>query len=79
MLITVLFFGAVADEVGVRMRDFSFTAEPCIADIFERMKYEYPSLKRHKLLISLNQEYVSGDQRVNDGDEIAIFTAVSGG
>ena len=40
---------------------------------------EYPALKGHKLLFSINQQYANGDEIIRDGDELAIFTAVSGG
>ena len=47
--------------------------------VFDRIKSEFPKLGSHKLLYSLNQTYATGDEIVRDGDELAIFTAVSGG
>jgi len=49
------------------------------AQLIDQMVLEYPALRRHKLLFSVNQEYVSDDVTLNDGDEVGIFTAVSGG
>jgi molybdopterin converting factor small subunit len=34
---------------------------------------------RHQLLFAVNQEYASGDEPLKNGDELAVFTAVSGG
>jgi molybdopterin converting factor small subunit len=31
------------------------------------------------LLLAINEEYATGDEIISDGDELAIFTAVSGG
>jgi molybdopterin converting factor small subunit len=79
MSIQVLFFGATADDVGLRSKQMNFSGERSAAHLLERVISDYPSLRRHKLLFSVNQEYVSGDARLKDGDEVAIFTAVSGG
>ena len=77
--VRVLFFGATADVVGKRELELSVPAEVTAGTVFERLTIDYPDLKRHKLLFSLNQNYASGDEPVNDGDELAVFTAVSGG
>ena len=48
-------------------------------DIVDRLVKEHPALSRHKLLFAVNQEYVASDTPLKNGDELAIFTAVSGG
>ena len=45
----------------------------------ESLTARYPALAAHKLLTAVNEEYADPDTILNDGDEIAIFTAVSGG
>ena len=79
MKVQVLFFGATADEIGEREIGISLAenakAEQAFAEIIEK----YPRLKNHKLLFAVNQEYASGNENLCDGDELAIFTAVSGG
>ena len=47
--------------------------------IIEQLSHQHPSLAKYKLLIAVNEEYADADTVLNDGDEIAIFTAVSGG
>ena len=79
MTVQVLFFGATADSVGEREIDF-FIKEASTADeVFGEIVKKYPRLTEHKLLFSLNQEYARGGELIRDGDELAIFTAVSGG
>lgn len=39
----------------------------------------FPGLASHKLLYSVNQSYAAGGERLKSDDELAIFTAVSGG
>jgi molybdopterin converting factor small subunit len=79
MSIQVLFFGAAADIAGSRNTAIETSDETTASQIVARIISDHPALRRHKLLFSLNQEYVSGDVIVKDGDEVAIFTAVSGG
>lgn len=48
-------------------------------DLLQMVLSLYPALELHKLLFSINQQYAMGQEMLNDGDEVAIFTAVSGG
>lgn len=79
MTARILFFGATADAAGEREIDISvpngLTASSALNDVLERI----PRLASHKLHISINQHYATGDEIIRDGDELAIFTAVSGG
>jgi len=79
MKVNVLFFGATADAVGKRRLDFAIDEDTPAQSVFERLIAEYPKLQGHKLLFSVNQEYAPGETVVRDGDELAIFSAVSGG
>ena len=56
-----------------------FGAASKAADIFEKLVADNPLLGRHRLHFSVNQQYATGDEILIDGDEMAIFTAVSGG
>lgn len=78
MKIEVLFFGATADIVGTR-RMLLENTECISSSLIDKIISLYPKLKAQKLLFSINQRYAAGDEIVQDGDEIAIFTAVSGG
>lgn len=83
MKVKVLFFGATADSAGTRETvislDDDLQAQTALDSIFK----EFPSLeKNHEkktLHFSVNQEYAKGDEIIQEGDELAVFTAVSGG
>ena len=79
MKIKVLFFGATADAAGTR--DVEIDADPGtgVSEVFAGLLTAYPNLKEHKLLLAVNQEYAGGGETLSDGDELAIFTPVSGG
>jgi len=79
MSITVLFFGATADIAGKRKQSIEMIDNEPARKVFERMLAAYPSLTTHKLHFSVNQQFATGDEIVREGDELAIFTAVSGG
>ena len=78
MKIKVLFFGATADIVGKREIDLDTQPKP-VGSVSREIIDTYPALSKHQLLFAVNQNYTDGSEILNDGDELAIFTAVSGG
>lgn len=78
MNVSVLFFGATADEVGEREIGLE-TNESKASKVFAQIVAAYPQLEKHSLLFAVNQEYSNGDEIIKNGDELAVFTAVSGG
>ena len=79
MKVQVLFFGATADAVGRREIEIDLPDGAKSGDAFAEIVAAYPNLKQYKLLFAVNQEYADGDKIIAGGDELAIFTAVSGG
>lgn len=79
MKVQVLFFGATADETGEREMEIILEQGAKAQTAFAQLLEKFPNLARHKLLFAVNQEYSNGDETIKDGDELAIFTAVSGG
>jgi molybdopterin converting factor small subunit len=79
MNIRVLFFGATADLAGKRFVDLGLADSVTAIQAVETVVNANPKLEHHKLLFAINQEYLPADSLLKDGDEVAIFTAVSGG
>jgi molybdopterin converting factor small subunit len=79
MKVQVLFFGATADAVGEREIEFDLAEQTAASDAFGQILKKFPQLESHSLLFAVNQEYASGGEIIRNGDELAIFTAVSGG
>ena len=75
----VLFFGQTAEIVGKRELEISLIQEMTANEVFAEILENYPRLKENKLLFAVNQEYSKGNEIIKNGDELAIFTAVSGG
>ena len=79
MKVNVLFFGATAETVGTREIEMDFAAAVRSNEAFAEIKRKFPQLKGHLLLFAVNQEYANGGELIKNGDELAVFTAVSGG
>ncbi len=79
MTARVLFFGATADIAKTREIEISVYRGLSAAGVLETIVFQIPELAEQKLHISLNQQYATGDEIIREGDELAIFTAVSGG
>ncbi len=79
MRIQVLFFGATSDIAGTRRRVIDVSPETLAKTVFDQILAEHPSLAAHKLHFSVKREFATGDEILSEGDELAIFTAVSGG
>lgn len=77
--VNVLFFGATAQETGEREIEFQLAENSKASDALAQIVSKYPQLEKHSLLFAVNQEYVGSDEIVKSGDELAVFTAVSGG
>lgn len=81
MKVNVLFFGATADATGQKEIEFETAANERAEKVFGEILNSFPKLKDYgkSLLFSVNQEYSDGGELVKNGDELAVFTAVSGG
>ena len=79
MNVQVLFFGATADIAGRRRNEINLPSETIAKTVYDQILTEHPQLASHRLHFSVNQEFATGDEILKDGDELAIFTAVSGG
>jgi molybdopterin converting factor small subunit len=50
-----------------------------IGELLVELLNQFPKLANYKLLFAVNEEYAGINTQLNGGDEVAIFTAVSGG
>jgi molybdopterin synthase catalytic subunit len=80
--VKVLFFGAAKDLAGTDEKTFELSLNISAADAFKLILQSVPALSEKfgkSLLFALNQSYATGEETVNNGDELAIFPPVSGG
>src|SRR5688572_11685842 len=77
--VRVLFFGAVADVLGIREDVVELYAGSTVGDVHASYLSSNHKLERLKIKYAVDQQYCSGMHMLADGEEVALFTSVSGG
>ena len=80
MVIVVRAFAGARDIVGARSIEIEVPATVTVGQVWEALCARYPGLTGLRLRgLALNHAYVSFEQPVHEGDEVAIIPPVSGG
>lgn len=80
--VTVLFFAAARDVVGMRQIDLELpTGSITVAELADLIAQRFPALVPYmrSLRIAVNGEYARADAMVHTGDEVAVIPPVAGG
>ena len=77
MRVTVYFFAALADRVGERERVLQISDQTTVEKLYEQLFAG--GHERLPVMFAVNQEYVSGDHLLGDGDEVAFIPPLGGG
>ena len=79
-MITVLFFGPVAEHVGVSRLDFEFHPGLRVQDVRETLQRRYPEAFELVSLAALNGEHVRDFAvELDDRSELVFMSKFSGG
>ena len=78
--VKVLFFGAAADQAGIRETEVTANGVS-LNELWSMLTVKYPALSpmRGTLAFAINGEYARMDEVVSAGDEVAVLPPVSGG
>ncbi len=81
MRVQILFFGLVKDVVGRSQESLEVAEGSSLESVFDNFAERYPKFKelRKSLVLARNQQFSSGAETLEDGDEIAFLPPVSGG
>lgn len=81
MNITILPFASVKDALGFASKKITVNSGATAGDVAAALAEEHSALAPliETLLLAVNSAYVSSDEPLNDGDELALFPPVSGG
>lgn len=80
MKITIKAFGIASEIAGKRQWEMEVPEGSSIDELREILTAELPKLKTIiQFSLALNQSYVTSNEVLNQGDEIAIIPPVSGG
>jgi molybdopterin converting factor subunit 1 len=79
--LTIRLFATLRERAGAPELTRDFSDEATVAQIWQRLKAEFPPLEGHRdsVRFAVNQEYVGDDCSPQPGDEIAFIPPVSGG
>lgn len=79
--LNILWFSILARHRGKRSEQLSLPAGSTGSDLMERLGEEMPVIHKFApyIRLAVNQEYASASTALNDGDEVALITPVSGG
>lgn len=80
-VVSVRLFAGAAEAAGVRVNRMSIEDGATVEEVFDHMTDKFPALTAMKasLKFAVNQKFVEMDQRLSDGDEMAVIPPVSGG
>lgn len=72
-------FASYREAAGTNRLDATLPADSTVADLLAALTPRIPSLGRTRGMVAVNQEYVTPEAALHDGDEVALIPPVSGG
>jgi molybdopterin synthase sulfur carrier subunit len=78
MKVKLSFFGILTEVVGSAHVEFETDATSS-ATLNSQLQHKYPELAKYSYKIAVNQEILSGEKSLNEGDEVAFLPPFSGG
>ena len=81
MKIRLLFFAVLRDIAGRNEDVFDLPGGTRAGDVWQRLRDEHAALRDYiqPPMIAVNESYVSPDEPLHDGDELAFIPPVAGG
>jgi len=79
--VRLLYFAVLRDITGKSRDEIDLPEGTRASDIWSRLRSQHRELARyeHPPLTAVNESYVSADQLLRDGDEVAFIPPVAGG
>jgi molybdopterin synthase sulfur carrier subunit len=79
--INVLLFGALREAAGASELNCDLPAPADVTGAWNEIKTRFPHLEKFErsALFAVNEEHARKEDRLKDGDTLAIFPPVSGG
>lgn len=80
MQVRVVAFAAARELIGTTL-DLTLPAGACVRDAWIALERTYPALTLHasSMRVARNGHLAPGDERLDEGDEVAVLPPVGGG
>jgi molybdopterin synthase catalytic subunit len=79
MQVRVLPFGVLKDSLGPAAVPVELPEGATVAELLAHLAKRFPSVMLRGIAVSLNAEYATASQALNEGDEVGLLPPVSGG
>src|SRR5947207_15662187 len=81
MKVSLRLFAGLKDVLGRREMDIDVADGSTVGDLKERLAVEFPGVQPllKTLVFAIDDEYVSFEEKLRDGAEVALIPPVSGG
>jgi molybdopterin converting factor subunit 1 len=81
MQVRVLFFGTLKELLGKGSETLALAEGATMGDVLAHYEKSHPKLKVYlpSLAMAINSEYAAAEERLAEGDEVALLPPVSGG
>lgn len=77
-MITVLYFAGLKEQAGTAEETFDFAGRE-VQELLAAISHKYDSFSQDVIHIAVNEEYVSPNEVLQEGDVVALIPPVSGG
>ena len=78
MELNLLFFGVLTDVIGVSKLEFVSNAANT-RTLNNNLQKDFPALKKYSYKIAVNQEIITEEKKLKDGDEVSFLPPFAGG
>lgn len=79
MRLHVRLFASYREAAGTNRLETTLGAPATVRDLLDALAPQIPALARTRGMVAVNQEYVTPEAPLKDGDEVALIPPVSGG
>lgn len=81
MRVRLRLFASLRDAAGIEAAELELPDDITVGEALDTLCTQYPALARWReyIMMARNRRYVTTEDRLADGDEIALFPPVSGG
>lgn len=77
-MITVLLFAGLKEAIGLAQLEVE-GAPLKVSELLLRLQATYPTASLQSVMVAINEQFVSREQTIVDGDVVALLPPVSGG